>query len=284
MGILKRLALRRHLEWLAPHGQDKQSYTSALQFQVLIPYTRFSLYEFLPSGSAGVANQTSAKDIGLPHDALSTKLEVGRKQFPVRRAFRRRRFKKMPSKDNNFYTDETTVTAERRSHLRFPFTASVEAIEPKSGARIHGRSTDLGLGGCYVDSLNPFAVGTVVKIRITKNDECFDAKAMVTFSQVGMGMGLSFVASEPQQSALFQRWVIELSGGGSEQGVKEDREARVSKSAVPHETLHAEQADVLNELVIALMLKGLLAEREGREMLRKLHRGVSVADKSTAGS
>jgi hypothetical protein len=284
MGVLKRLALRRHLEWLAPHGQDEQSYTSAFQFQVLIPFTRFSLYEFLPSGCAGVTNQTSAKDIGLPRDALSTKLEVGRKQFPVRRAFRRRRFKKMPSKDdNNFYTDETTVTAERRGHLRFPFTASVEAIEPKSGTRINGRSTDLGLGGCYVDSLSPFAVGTVVKIRITKNDECFDAKAMVTFSQVGMGMGLSFVASEPQQSALFQRWVIESSGGGSEQ-VKEDREAPVSKSAGPHEALHAEQVDVLNALVIALMRKGLLAEREGREMLRKLHRGVSGPDKSTAGS
>ena len=285
MGVLKRLALRRHLEWLAPHGQDEQSYTSAFQFQVLIPFTRFSLYEFLPSGCAGVANQTSAKDIALPQDALSTKLKAGRKQFPVRPAFRRRRFKKMPSKDNdNFYTDETTVAAERRSHLRFPFTASVEAIEPKSGTRINGRSTDLGLGGCYVDSLNPFAVGTVVKIRITKNDECFDAKAMVTFSQVGMGMGLSFVASEPQQSALFQRWVIELSAGGSEQGVREDREARLSKSAGPYEALHAGQADVLNELVIALMRKGLLAEREGREMLRKLHRGVSSADKSTAGS
>jgi PilZ domain len=191
----------------------------------------------------------------------------------------------MPSKDNtNFYTDETTIAAERRSHLRYPFTASVEAIEPKSGTKIHGRSTDLGLGGCYVDSLNPFAVGTVVKIRITKNDESFDAKAMVTFSQVGMGMGLSFVASEPQQSALFQRWVTELSGGGIEQDLKENRDSRVSESAGPHEASHAEQADVLHELVIALMRKGLLAEREGREMLRKLHRAMPVADKSTAGS
>src|SRR5580704_5285205 len=197
------------------HGQDEQSYTSAFQFQVLIPFTRFSLYEFLPSGSAGVTNQTSAKDIGLPQDALSTKLEVGKKQFPVRRAFRRRGFKKMPSRDNNFYTDEATIAAERRSHLRFPFTASVEAIEPKSGTRIQGRSTDLGLGGCYVDSLNPYAVGTVVKIRITKDRESFETKAMVTFSQVGMGMGLSFIAAEPQQSQIFQRWVTQLSGDGS---------------------------------------------------------------------
>ena len=284
MGVLQRLALRKHLEWFAPHSQDEQSYTSALQFQVLIPFTRFNLYEFLPSVCVGVTNQTSAKDIGLPQDALSNKLDVGRKQFRVGRAFRRRRFKKMPSRDNNFYTDETTIAAERRSHLRFPFTASVEAIEPKSGTRIQGRSTDLGMGGCYVDSLNPFAVGTVVKIRITKNDESFEAKAMVTFAQVGMGMGLSFVASEPQQSALFQRWVTELSGGGGEQAVREDREPRVSKSAGPHEALHEGQADVLNELVIALMRKGLLAEREGREMLRKLHRGPSVADKSTTGS
>ncbi len=192
----------------------------------------------------------------------------------------------MPSKENeNFYTDETAITVERRGHLRFPFTAAVEAIEPKSGTRIYGRSTDLGMGGCYVDSLNPLAVGTVVKVRITKNDECFQAKAMVTFSQVGMGMGLSFIAPEQQQSKLFQRWLAELSGGDSEQRVEEDQDAReVSKSDGSNEALPEEQSHVLSELVIALMRKGLLAESEGREMLRKLHRGISETDKSSAGS
>lgn len=188
----------------------------------------------------------------------------------------------MPSKENNnYYTNETTITAERRSHLRFPFTASVEAIEPRSGTRISGRSTDLGLGGCYVDSLNPFAVGTLVKIRITKDEESFDTKAMVTFSQVGMGMGLCFVASEPQQSALFQRWVIALSG--AEQEVSKDAPVPLRRVADASEASHPAQVEVLNELVVALMRKGLLAEREGRDMLRKLRGALLTAEESTAG-
>lgn len=181
----------------------------------------------------------------------------------------------MPSsRKKDFYTDNHTITAERRGNLRFPFTASVEAIEPKSGTRIHGRSTDLGLGGCYVDSLNPYAVGTVVKICITKDRESFETKAMVTFSQVGMGMGLSFIASEPQQSQLFQRWVTELS---AESALPVANEPAFTASETAKEASHGETAGddrfyVLNELVIALMRKGVLSEGDCKEMLRKLHR------------
>jgi hypothetical protein len=180
----------------------------------------------------------------------------------------------MPSSSKkDFYTD-STVTAERRGNLRFPFTASVEAIEPKSGTRIQGRSTDLGLGGCYVDSLNPYAVGTVVKIRITKDRESFETKAMVTFSQVGMGMGLSFIAAEPQQSQIFQRWVTQLSGDGSAPPPVETvlGETKSANESSHWDTPGDERLYVLNELVIALMRKGVLSEGDGKEMLRKLHR------------
>jgi hypothetical protein len=58
--------------------------------------------------------------------------------------------------------------AERRRNLRFPFSATVEAIESKTGTKIIGRTTDLGLGGCYVDTFSPLTVGTEAKIRILR--------------------------------------------------------------------------------------------------------------------
>jgi hypothetical protein len=215
--------------------------------------------------------------IGLPFGNSSTKLFLEQNAVsgaPSKTG--RARCQEMPSsRKKDFYTNDNTVTAERRGNLRFPFTASVEAIEPKSGTRIQGRSTDLGLGGCYVDSLNPYAVGTVVKIRITKDRESFETKAMVTFSQVGMGMGLSFIASEPQQSQIFQRWVTELSGSESAPPVANEPAFTAVESA--KEASHGEAPGddrlyVLNELVIALMRKGVLSEGDGKEMLRKLHR------------
>ena len=101
---------------------------------------------------------------------------------------------------------------ERRQHLRFPFSATVEAIEIKTGTKVTGRTTDLGLGGCYVDTLSPFPVGTEAKIRILRENESFEAQAKVVYSLIGMGMGLAFVSAQPKQIRLFQRWVLEISG------------------------------------------------------------------------
>jgi hypothetical protein len=55
---------------------------------------------------------------------------------------------------------------ERRRNLRFPVVAMVEVIDIKSQAKVVGRTNDLGLGGCYVDSLSPFPAGTSVKLVI----------------------------------------------------------------------------------------------------------------------
>src|ERR1700680_682681 len=54
---------------------------------------------------------------------------------------------------------------ERRREPRFPFVASVEAVEPKSSAKILGRTSDISAGGCYVDTISPFSAGTTVRIR-----------------------------------------------------------------------------------------------------------------------
>src|SRR5258708_25852622 len=64
---------------------------------------------------------------------------------------------------------------ERRRALRFPFTASVYAIEPKSHAKLSGRSSDISQGGCYIDTISPFPVQTVIKIRLTKDGVSFEA-------------------------------------------------------------------------------------------------------------
>lgn len=102
--------------------------------------------------------------------------------------------------------------SERRRHRRFPIIASVEAIEMQSHTTLKGRITDLGFGGCYVDTMNPFAAGTVIKIRLTKEKDTFEADAKVMFSQIGMGMGVAFISAMPPQLQIFQKWLNELAG------------------------------------------------------------------------
>lgn len=154
--------------------------------------------------------------------------------------------------------------AERRRNLRFPFSATVEAVETKSGTKVTGRTTDLGLGGCYVDTLSPFPVGTEAKIRIMRESETFEAQARVVYSLMGMGMGLAFVSAQPKQVKLFQRWVQEISGQG---GAPEHQQEAQVKRVEQTQTL---QNVVLSDLILTLIQKKILTEREGKDLLHKL--------------
>ena len=96
---------------------------------------------------------------------------------------------------------------ERRTVQRFPFTASAEVIDLRSKARVTGRSSDLGLGGCYIDTLAPFAVGAAVRVRLERGLLNFEAEGTVTYALVSLGMGLSFSDFEPKDHAVLEKWI-----------------------------------------------------------------------------
>jgi len=154
---------------------------------------------------------------------------------------------------------------ERRRNLRFPFSATVEAIEPKSGARCTGRTSDLGLGGCYIDTLSPFPEGTEAKLRIVRNNESFEAQVRVVYSKIGMGMGVAFVSAHAKQVRLFQRWILEISGKSAPIPEQDEPET------APGDTNTLKNV-VLSDLIMRLMQKKVLTETEGKELLRKLFR------------
>jgi hypothetical protein len=99
--------------------------------------------------------------------------------------------------------------ADRRSHPRYAFTAAVEVIADVPGARLKTRVRDLSQQGCNVDTDNPFALGTVTEVRITKGAESFEAPARVVYNQPGKGMGLMFTVVEPKQFATLNKWIAE---------------------------------------------------------------------------
>src|SRR5271156_534231 len=86
---------------------------------------------------------------------------------------------------------------ERRTHPRYHFTAAVEALDHNHRTRMNARTSDIGRGGCYVDTYCPFPLKTGVKLRLTNEKSSFVAEATVVYSQIGMGMGLEFTAIEP---------------------------------------------------------------------------------------
>src|SRR5271163_2448706 len=104
------------------------------------------------------------------------------------------------------------IGKERRTSPRYPFTATCDATEPKSGAKIIGRTSDLGRGGCYIDTIGPFPPGTSLVVRINRDNQTLKVAGKVVFAQPGMGMGVAFADAEPDQRAILDHWIAELSG------------------------------------------------------------------------
>ena len=100
--------------------------------------------------------------------------------------------------------------AKQRSVRRCPLVASAEVTEPHSGALLSARTSEIGLGGCYVDALNPLPEGTLVELRILRDQGVFETKAKIVYSDPGFGMGLAFTEMTPDQRSLLEAWLAEI--------------------------------------------------------------------------
>ena len=100
--------------------------------------------------------------------------------------------------------------AKRRSVRRCPFVASAEVTEADSGTLLSARTSELGLGGCYVDALNPFPEGTLVGLRILRDQGVFETNARVVYCDPTFGMGLVFTDMAPEKRSLLEAWLGEI--------------------------------------------------------------------------
>jgi len=158
---------------------------------------------------------------------------------------------------------KSTAAAERRNADRHIFTASAEVVELGSGARFSTRTTDLGPGGCFVDTMLPFPVGAKVRVTVRKGQSNLETGGVVVYSQTGLGMGIAFDSMEPHQREALDTWLTELTG---------TRHSSLAPSALSPSkdpaSLQSPQAlATATRLVRLLITKGILTEAEGSSVL-----------------
>jgi hypothetical protein len=100
--------------------------------------------------------------------------------------------------------------SERRSVPRYSLIATAEILEPASGVRISGRISEISRKGCYVDLLNALPVGTVIQVRISRDQGTFASSGRIIYTQEGMGMGVAFVDILADQLKILDSWLGEL--------------------------------------------------------------------------
>jgi hypothetical protein len=102
---------------------------------------------------------------------------------------------------------------ERRATERQPFSAEAIVIDLYGSMRVQSRCSDLSLQGCYVDTLNPFPAGTLVRVELRTSEREFEAIALVNSSHSGMGMGLHFQDLRSEQTSVLTHWLTSEPSG-----------------------------------------------------------------------
>jgi hypothetical protein len=152
---------------------------------------------------------------------------------------------------------------ERRKNKRYTFSATAEVVETVSGARLSTRAADLSQEGCFLDSLNPFAIGSNVRVRIHWNGTELTCTAVVRDSQPGMGMGVGFTNLDNARKALIESWIERLTSPALEEPSAPPFSGAAERDSAP------DQKDALTiRLIDLLHKKGVLSSNDVASLLR----------------
>jgi hypothetical protein len=113
--------------------------------------------------------------------------------------------------------------------------------------------------GCYVDTLNPLAVGAAVRVQIHRAGLILDVLASVSSRHVGSGMGLEFEEITQPQRAILESWLGEL---GLPPRVVFDN------PFPPKNPASSLADDCTARMVQVLLRKGVLSQSEAKEILQ----------------
>jgi PilZ domain len=161
--------------------------------------------------------------------------------------------------------------AEKRRHPRFPFSTGGEAFDPQANVRVTGRLSDISRSGCYMDTISPFAVNAAIILTVTREGRTFKTKAKVVYSLNGMGMGMMFTTTEPDQAHVLDLWLAEL--GGLIHLEPDPAQLDANTEAVPVKAapvVDQELRDIVRELIVELSRKSIVGDVEAMAMMRKL--------------
>jgi hypothetical protein len=107
-------------------------------------------------------------------------------------------------------TRKSLKTRKQRSARRCPLVASAEVIDLDSETRLSARTSEIGIGGCYVDAFNPFPTGARVRVKIVRDQGVFECEAKVVYSDPAFGMGLAFTEMPQDQRSTLEEWLAEI--------------------------------------------------------------------------
>ena len=104
-----------------------------------------------------------------------------------------------------------TVPPERRKYPRSQAAVQIELRPEGAAAPTHTHTTDLSVGGCYVEMNFTLQVGTRLDLVLWLADEKFTTKAIVATHHPYFGNGIQFVDMSQGDQSKLKRFLNSLS-------------------------------------------------------------------------
>lgn len=101
--------------------------------------------------------------------------------------------KRCPWKKQDAQSDHTRYLPERRKAQRYRMSVGVQLSDEGGRIAVRGSTADLGIGGCYIETLFPPAVGVRLQVLLWLGSARLLAKGVVRASYPGVGMGIEFL-------------------------------------------------------------------------------------------
>src|SRR5258706_14618582 len=97
---------------------------------------------------------------------------------------------------------------------RYLFVATVELTDTLSEVKIQGRTSDLSVYGCRVNTHQPFLTGARVRTRIAHSGASFVALGRDSYTTSEGRLGSTFTHIEPKDPVIVEKWGEEVRSHG----------------------------------------------------------------------
>lgn len=107
---------------------------------------------------------------------------------------------------------QTPQEEERRRHWRYPCIGEAWICTQGANVSLQARLIDISLGGCYLDTMNPFPSETVIELKLALGNRQVLAGGSVRASRQGFGMGVAFTEVGEAELTKLQELISSLAG------------------------------------------------------------------------
>lgn len=109
---------------------------------------------------------------------------------------------------------------ERRRHARFLAELPIEIREKNTSFPLRGATSDVSVGGCYVATIFPLAVGSHIEFTLHVGDDRIMGSGKVETSHPSVGMGIRFIGLSETSKSRLHEYLSGLEANYSEQTLR----------------------------------------------------------------